>query len=115
MGSTQSTWERKFTLGGGVSLLLTNKIMVDGVETEMPAGYPMVGMKGANQMFTFRIPKFTTGAVYDPVLDSSKSESIPTNQQPTTTSPLFVDGGAFASGSGAILYILLGLGTLLHA
>lgn len=61
-----------YMLGGGVNLQMTSKVMIDGVQKEMPAGYPKV--KG--QVFTLRIPKFTTSALYDPLLSTGSSETL---------------------------------------
>jgi hypothetical protein len=57
-----------FDLGGGISLGLTNKVMLDDVQGMMPEGYPMLTMQGQSQIFKFRFPAFTTSAEYDPVL-----------------------------------------------
>jgi hypothetical protein len=91
--------ENKYSLGGGVNLLLTKKVMIDGTETEMPEGYPKMEMKGNMQVFKFRFPKFSSNATYDPVIESSKSESIPTTT--TTTTIAFVGGAKEFCGPGA--------------
>jgi len=69
--------KEKYALGGGVDLLLTNTVTIDGEAATMPEGYPKVEMKGGKQVFKFRFPKFSASATYDPVLTTSKSESMP--------------------------------------
>jgi len=62
-----------FDLGGGIDLKLTNLVDVDGNITEMPEGYPMVETKGKDKtVFTFRIPRFTHKALYDPLITSGE-------------------------------------------
>jgi hypothetical protein len=34
----------------------------------MPTGFPLISTKGVSTVFTFRIPKFTSSALYDPVI-----------------------------------------------
>lgn len=58
-------------LGGGVGLLLTDVVNIDGTDTTMPEGYPKFAMQGSKQVFTFRFPKFSANATYDPVLSAS--------------------------------------------
>jgi len=65
--------QQEFELGGGIGLQLTNKTMVDGKQVEMPEGYPKVAMKGSSQVFTFRFPKFTQSALYDPLLTTAQA------------------------------------------
>lgn len=92
-GSATDTSEKagnQYSLGGGVDLLLTNKVTIDGVEMEMPPGFPRVEMKGGKQVFKFRFPKFLVSAAYDPVLTTSSSESIP-GAATTTTGIVFTD------------------------
>lgn len=64
---------------GGAIMELSNRIVVDGVEVNMPDGYPKTVTKGSKQLFMFRFPKFNVHALYDPVLqlsDTSSSSSI---------------------------------------
>ena len=63
--------DKKFALGAGVDLNLSDQVLVDGAWVTMPTGYPMVAVKGANTIFTFRFPKFSTNAVYDPLVGTS--------------------------------------------
>jgi len=83
--------KEKYGLGGGVDLLLTKKVTIDGMETEMPGDYPKVEMKGQKQVFKFRFPKFSQNATYDPILTMSSSDSIPAPAPTTTTAILFTD------------------------
>jgi hypothetical protein len=59
---------RTYDLGGDANLTLTNKVMLDDVQSEMPAGFPSLRQQGSSQIFTFRFPRFTTSAQYDPLL-----------------------------------------------
>lgn len=59
---------RIYDLGGDANLTLTNKVMIDDVQREMPDGYPFLRTQGNSQIFTFRFQKFTTSAQYDPLL-----------------------------------------------
>lgn len=60
-----------YDLGGGANMSLTDKVMLDGVQSQMPAAFPSLHMQGNSQIFSFRFPKFTTSAEYDPVLSQS--------------------------------------------
>lgn len=57
-----------YDLGGDANMTLTEKVMLDGVQRQMPAGYPSMRMQGGSQIFTFRFPKFSQSAEYDPLL-----------------------------------------------
>lgn len=67
------TEENTFNLGGNVPLILSGRVVVDGVETSMPAGFPTYRQNGNKYTFFFRIPRFTTSATYDPVLKYSNA------------------------------------------
>lgn len=47
---------------------------MNGVATDLPTGYPDVSTRGANQVFTFRLPR---GAkiLYDPIIDGAGVDS----------------------------------------
>jgi len=51
-------------------LLLSNKVSMDGSWQMLPAGYPRAEAKdGAKRIFyTFRFPRFTSTALYDPII-----------------------------------------------
>jgi len=57
-----------YFLGGDANLTLTGKVVLDGVQGQMPDGFPSLSMQGNSQIFTFRFPKFTASASYDPLL-----------------------------------------------
>lgn len=58
----------RFSMGGTIELQLTDKIMVDGKQTTMKTGYPKLKTVGGFQVVTVHFPKFTTSALYDPLL-----------------------------------------------
>eukprot|EP00928_Gymnodinium_smaydae_P087772 TRINITY_DN7198_c1_g1_i1.p1 TRINITY_DN7198_c1_g1~~TRINITY_DN7198_c1_g1_i1.p1 ORF type:complete len:283 (-),score=53.76 TRINITY_DN7198_c1_g1_i1:82-930(-) len=58
-------------LGGGQTLSLSDRVQIDGAWKTMPTGYPKVTMKGKSTTITFRFPKFTTKAWYDPLIGGS--------------------------------------------
>ncbi len=63
------------TLGGSI-ITLSNTVVLDGVVAAMPSGYPMIGGNGNGNnknSITFRFPKFTFAATYDPVLSAQTS------------------------------------------
>jgi len=66
--------EKRYTLatnaatGNNISLDLSNEVNVDGTWVQMPEGYPKVEMQGGKQQFKFRLPRFSSAALYDPVL-----------------------------------------------
>lgn len=64
------------TLGGGIDLELTQRVTIDGVDVEMPAGYPKDQSNGDRRWFIFRFPKFNSSAVYDPLIRTSGSASL---------------------------------------
>merc|ERR1712136_367148 len=72
---------KTFDLGGGVGLELSDQVLVDDAWMSMPEGFPLVSDKGNGQVFTFRFPKFTTSAVYDPLFTTGTLSSTPTNSE----------------------------------
>jgi len=73
---TTADWSTDGTVGdlGGSTLTLSSTVTVDGATVAMPAGYPLIGGNGNNKnTLTIRFPKFTTSAVYDPVLSLPSS------------------------------------------
>eukprot|EP00928_Gymnodinium_smaydae_P087768 TRINITY_DN7198_c0_g1_i1.p1 TRINITY_DN7198_c0_g1~~TRINITY_DN7198_c0_g1_i1.p1 ORF type:complete len:121 (+),score=23.13 TRINITY_DN7198_c0_g1_i1:2-364(+) len=60
-------------IGGGLTLSLSDRVQIDGTWKTMPTGYPKVTMKGKSTTITFRFPKFTTKAWYDPLIGASGS------------------------------------------
>jgi len=95
--------KQQFELGGGSKLQLTNKIMVDGKQVEMPAGYPKVRLVGTSQVFTFRFPKFTTSALYDPLLTRPEEGVIASHARGLSGSICSFAFVAFLSGFAACL------------
>mgnify|MGYP006101040797 CR=1 FL=1 len=68
-GKTDKSWD----LGDGAILELSDQILVDGNWTTMPDGYPSYEQKGGKQIYTFRFPKFTDTAFYDPIVGFDSS------------------------------------------
>merc|ERR1712194_262252 len=60
--------EHAWDLGEGATLDLTSRVRVDGVWTDMPAGYPKLVNKGEKQYYTLRFPRFNDNIWYDPVV-----------------------------------------------
>jgi hypothetical protein len=65
--------ELSFDLGGNVPLKLSTQVLLDGVSTELPDGFPSVETDGDKTLFFFRIPRFVESAVYDPVIEFSEA------------------------------------------
>ena len=59
---------------GGSIITLSNTVTLDGKIESMPSGYPMIGGNGKNKnTITFRFPKFTSSAVYDPIISKNNT------------------------------------------
>eukprot|EP00450_Noctiluca_scintillans_P006922 CAMPEP_0194481062 /NCGR_PEP_ID=MMETSP0253-20130528/3656_1 /TAXON_ID=2966 /ORGANISM="Noctiluca scintillans" /LENGTH=639 /DNA_ID=CAMNT_0039320525 /DNA_START=154 /DNA_END=2073 /DNA_ORIENTATION=- len=80
-GGDASGSGKTFDLGGGVGLELSDQVLVDDAWMSMPEGFPLVSDKGNGQVFTFRFPKFTTSAVYDPLFTTGTLSSTTTNSE----------------------------------
>ena len=67
--------EKRFTLstdaaaGNNITLELSDEVNADGKWVRMPSGYPKVTYQGSKQLFAFRMPRFSTSALYDPVIE----------------------------------------------
>lgn len=81
-----------FALGDGIDLQLSSRVLIDGVWKNMPAGFPSLEVKNGKSLFTFRFPKFTTDAKYDPVMHLSESS-------PTSSSGSAASIGTKSNGS----------------
>jgi len=59
-----------YTLGGWSSYRASNKVMSDGSATtvNMPTGYPMNTIVSGDDLFTARLPKFSTSATYGNII-----------------------------------------------
>eukprot|EP00930_Biecheleria_cincta_P049388 TRINITY_DN345_c0_g2_i2.p1 TRINITY_DN345_c0_g2~~TRINITY_DN345_c0_g2_i2.p1 ORF type:complete len:279 (+),score=55.60 TRINITY_DN345_c0_g2_i2:89-925(+) len=68
---TKGKSNKSLTLGGGLTLELSNQVKSDGNWIAMPVGYPKMTMQGSSTTFTFRFPRFNTSSVYDPILSVS--------------------------------------------
>ena len=66
--STKPGANKTVALGAGVALELSDRVSVDGKWAAMPAGYPKMSTVGGSVVFTFRFPKFSKIATYDPVV-----------------------------------------------
>ena len=60
-------------LGGSVPLILSGRVVVDGIERDMPDGYPRYIQNGNKYTFEFRFPKFSSSATYDPIVGYSSA------------------------------------------
>lgn len=60
---------------GGAMLQLSNRVVVDGDEIDMPDSYPKIVEKGNKQLFVFRFPKFAEKLTYDPILQIAPEET----------------------------------------
>jgi len=65
---------KKGNIGGSI-ITLSNTVNVDSKVMAMPIGYPFTGGNGSNKnTITLRFPKFTTSAVYDPVITAASNK-----------------------------------------
>lgn len=118
-GGSGKRASKSFDLGGGVDMDLSPEVMLDGVNNTMPEGYPKLTIKGAKQIFTFRFPKFSKNATYDPVLGTSGSESLSsdTTSAPTdsstapesssTSTPTFLGGVGRSTAAMAVFIAMI--------
>lgn len=89
--------DKKFTLGSGLTVDLSNKVQIDGTWVAMPAGYPKVETQGSKQLFIFRFPKFSTSLAYDPIIDGLGSSS---GSGGSTSNPCFPSHATALSADG---------------
>jgi len=109
----QTGKNESFALGDGIDLQLSNRVMIDGVWANMPAGYPLLEEKDGKSLFTFRFPKFTTNATYDPVMHLSEASPTSSGGSSTggdTKSNGFRRTGSFILFSFTITLALLNVG-----
>jgi hypothetical protein len=59
---------KKFSLGGGAQVLLSNSVQIDGEWRDMQEGYPKLETQGSKQLFGFRFDRFQDKAFYDPAV-----------------------------------------------
>lgn len=97
-----------FDLGDGAVLELSDKILIDGVWASMPEGYPKFELKGSKQSYTFRFPKFTDTAFYDPIVGFSSTDADAEEAENNESSD-----GASLSLSGMLLFSLTSIVTAL--
>eukprot|EP00980_Cylindrotheca_fusiformis_P006586 scaffold1389_cov122-Cylindrotheca_fusiformis.AAC.4 len=57
-----------YNLGGGVPLVLSNQVEVDGQTATMPPGFPRVESSDQGTVFVFRFPRFQSTLEYDPIV-----------------------------------------------
>ena len=85
--------EKRYTLatnaatGNNITLELSDEVEVDGAWLRMPEGYPRVEMQGSKQLFTFRFPRFTGTAIYDPIIDGVATPLPPAPPPPPSPPP----------------------------
>lgn len=63
--------------GAAIRLDLSDQVNIDGLWRSMPSGYPRVVMRGQRQLFVFRFPRFSSSAIYDPVVSGLDIPSSP--------------------------------------
>ena len=85
-GASQGASSRAVDLGGGAALELSDQVNVDGVWRQMPTGYPRLSFQGGSATMTFRVPRFGTRAVYDPVITGLSAATTETIALSTTAS-----------------------------
>merc|ERR1719199_1075060 len=69
----------------------------------MPEGYPKFELKGSKQSYTFRFPKFTDTAFYDPIVGFSSTEADAEEAEKKDSDN---SDGASLSLSGMLLFSL---------
>ena len=71
----------------------------------MPEGYPKLTIQGSKNIFTFRFPKFTTKAVYDPTVEIKPTTTVAPSSAPSacTTRPLII---SLSSLTIMLIYVL---------
>eukprot|EP00929_Paragymnodinium_shiwhaense_P042545 TRINITY_DN21_c2_g1_i1.p1 TRINITY_DN21_c2_g1~~TRINITY_DN21_c2_g1_i1.p1 ORF type:complete len:638 (-),score=117.56 TRINITY_DN21_c2_g1_i1:229-2061(-) len=80
---------KSLDMGDNVTLELSDQVQVGDAQWEsMPAGFPKMEFKGSSAIFTFRFPKFSSWALYDPVLSGLAPPEVQTPAP--TTSPTAV-------------------------
>ena len=85
--------EKRFTLatdaasGNNITLELSDEVLVDGQWVKMPAGFPRVDFQGSKQLFTFRLPRFSGSALYDPIVSGLGSDEPPSAPPPLLPPP----------------------------
>mmetsp|Transcript_125059 Transcript_125059/g.399855 ORF Transcript_125059/g.399855 Transcript_125059/m.399855 type:complete len:171 (-) Transcript_125059:340-852(-) len=72
-----SSSNSSFGLGGGLSLELSRQVLVDKKLQAMSAGFPKVAIQGTATTLTFRFPRITNSALYDPVITGFVSAPAP--------------------------------------
>lgn len=78
---------KSIDMGSGLSMELSDQVMVDGNWTSMPDGYPKVVMQGSSTVFTFRFPKFKSVATYDPLIAGMGKASTTSDPSLEATTP----------------------------
>jgi hypothetical protein len=66
--NTTSDDETLLSLGDNANIALSQQAEVDGSWTDLEDGYPTVSRSGSTVSITFRLPKFDTSVLYDPVI-----------------------------------------------
>lgn len=62
-----------FEMGDGMLFSVSTQVEKDGAWEDMADGYPDTTLQGSKTIFTFRFPKFTNYAFYDPSVDLGNS------------------------------------------
>lgn len=62
------------SLRGAAELQLSTQVQTDCTWVEMAADYPMVTTQGSSTTITFRFPRFSSSALYDPLISGSCAE-----------------------------------------
>lgn len=74
-----------YDLGGNVPLQLSGQLVLDGVPTPMPEGFPKIENVNGKTIVTVRFPKFQESVVYDPTIGYSFSSTLSNDVPGTTT------------------------------
>ena len=83
------TSDTKLSYASGVEVELSSKIRVDGTFQTLPTGFPSVSVHDDTQLLILRVPRFATGALYDPVITNvgSNPPPAPPPQSPSPAAP----------------------------
>jgi len=101
-GKKKRREEHAWDLGEGATLDLTSRVRVDGVWTDMPAGYPklVTDEGGGRQHYTLRFPRFNDTVWYDPVVTFDEEFDAYADASAAPASRL---AARLAAGAGAFL------------
>lgn len=74
-----------YEMGGGATMHISDKIMVDGGDWElMPGGAPAMSLQGKKATWTIKFPKFVNSTMYDPTVVYASDETDTTDNTDNT-------------------------------